>query len=129
MATRKTTSTAKPTATKATAAATAKAPEPVVVSTAAAPEVTAPDMKKKELVDLVVARAGVKKRDAKPAVEAALAILGEAIAEGRELNLPPLGKLRINRAEDKANGRVTICKLRQNKAPQSGKEPLAEPAE
>lgn len=129
MATSKTTSTKTNTSTKTAAAKSAKSPEPVVLSTAAAPEIAAPDLKKKELIDLVVARAGVKKRDAKPAVEAALAILGEAIAEGRELNLPPLGKLRINRAEDKANGRVTICKLRQNKAPKAAKEPLAEPAE
>ncbi|MBT3140855.1 DNA-binding protein [Phaeobacter gallaeciensis] len=87
-------------------------------------------MKKRELIDLVVARSGVKKKDAKPAIEAALAILGETIAEGRELNLQPLGKLRINRTEDKGNGRIIICKLRQSLVSQNviqsdEKEPLA----
>ncbi|GAA6192159.1 MULTISPECIES: HU family DNA-binding protein [Roseobacteraceae] len=89
-----------------------------------------PEMKKRELIDLVVARSGVKKKDAKPAIEAALAILGETIAEGRELNLQPLGKLRINRTEDKGNGRIIICKLRQSLVSQNviqsdEKEPLA----
>ena len=85
----------------------AKAPEPVV---------TEPELKKKELVDMVVVRSGIKKKDAKPVVEAMLVVLGETIAAGREWNLQPLGKLRINRAEIKDNGRVIICKLRQSKA-------------
>ncbi|MBL4767212.1 MAG: HU family DNA-binding protein [Rhodobacteraceae bacterium] len=73
-------------------------------------------MRKKELIDLVVERSGIKKKDAKPTVEAVLAILGEAIASGRELNLQPFGKLRINRTEEKSNGRVIVCKLRQSTA-------------
>lgn len=128
MATRKT-------AAKSTAKA-AQPVEPVVVETAE-PVIGAPDLSKKELIEKVVERAGVKKRDAKPAIEAALAILGEAVAEGRTLNLPGFGKLKINRAEEKANGRVTVCKLRQPKLQpkpeakpeESAKEPLAEPAE
>jgi len=110
------------------AAKAAKPVEPVVVETAE-PIVGAPDMSKKELIEKVVERSGVKKREAKPAIEAALAILGEAIAESRALNLPPFGKLRINRAEEKANGRITVCKLRQPKPKETVKEPLAEPAE
>lgn len=94
------------------------------------PATSGPELKKRELIDLVVDRAGVKKKDAKPAIEAALAILGEAIASGRELNLQPLGKLRINRVEDKDNGRVIVCKLRQsNSTGPDEKEPLAEAAE
>jgi DNA-binding protein HU-alpha len=85
----------------------AKAPEPVVAE---------PELKKKELLDLIVARSGIKKKDAKPVVEAMLAVLGETVASGRELNLQPLGKLRINRTEIKENGKVIICKLRQSKA-------------
>ncbi len=74
---------------------------------------SAGEMKKKELIDLAVARSGIKKKDAKPVVEAMLAILGEAIADGRELNLQPFGKLRINRRIEKQNGSITICKLRR----------------
>ena len=98
----------------------AEAPMPKVVKVSA-PVVAAPDLKKKELIDLVVERADIKKKYAKPAVEAVLEILGQAIAEGRELNLQPLGKLRINRAEEKANGRVIVCKLRQSlSSPEGG---------
>lgn len=131
------TATAKTTAPKTTAAksaSAAKAELPKVVKPAAAdvvvPSNDGPELKKRELIDLVVDRAGVKKKDAKPAIEAALAILGEAIASGRELNLQPLGKLRINRTEDKGNGRVIVCKLRQSVSTgPSEKEPLAEAAE
>jgi DNA-binding protein HU-alpha len=114
--------------------ATVEAEMPKVIKPAAAdvvvPSNDGPEMKKRELIDLVVDRAGVKKKDAKPAIEAALAILGETIASGRELNLQPLGKLRINRVEDKDNGRVIVCKLRQsNSTGPDEKEPLAEAAE
>ena len=89
----------------------------------------ATDLKKRELVDAVVARSGIKKKDAKPVVESLLAVLGDALADGRELNLPPFGKLRINRTEEKPGYRVIVCKLRQNTTPAPVKEPLAEPAE
>lgn len=71
------------------------------------------DLRKKELIEMVVARSGAKKKDAKPVIEAMLAVLGETVASGRELNLQPFGKLKINRRETKANGRVVMCRLRQ----------------
>lgn len=49
-------------------------------------------------------------------IDAALAVLGEVLAEGRELNLQPFGKLKIQRKEEKANGTVLICRLRQSKS-------------
>lgn len=123
---------AKTTRSKAAARTTSKtprkakstAPLPRVV-TVTDPIVSEPDLKKKELIDLVVARSGIKKKDAKPVVEAVLAVLGETIASGRELNLQPFGKLRINRSEEKPNGRVIVCKLRQSL---SVKTPFADPA-
>ncbi|MEX0283768.1 MAG: HU family DNA-binding protein [Paracoccaceae bacterium] len=91
------------------------------------------DLKKKELIEDVVARSGIKKKDAKPVVEAMLGILGEALADGRELNLQPLGKLRINRSEEHAGYRIVVCKLRQQMTPPGktpdGEDPLADAAE
>ncbi|WP_068245218.1 HU family DNA-binding protein [Tritonibacter horizontis] len=86
-------------------------------------------------MEQVVDRTGVKKRDAKPVVEAVLALLGEAIEDARPLNLEPMGKLRVNRSQTNQNGRVHICKLRrktvgsENSAPDenSAAAPLAEP--
>ena len=111
-------------------AVVATAPVPTVVSITT-PDGTMQEMKKKELIDRVVERSGIKKKDAKPVVEAMLGVLGESIADGRELNLPPFGKLRINRAEEKGNGKIIVCKLRQPKASAkaAGTEALAQPAE
>ncbi|GAA6201645.1 HU family DNA-binding protein [Aquicoccus sp. SU-CL01552] len=77
------------------------------------PEVARPDLRKKELIDAVLERCEVKKRDAKPVIEAMLAVLGETLAGGRGLNLEPLGKLRVNRTMDRKDRRIVVSKLRQ----------------
>lgn len=111
-AAKKTTEAAK---TRAEAVAAAEAPELKVVQETK-PEVSAPELKKKELIDLVVARTGVKKKDAKPVVEAVMTVLGEAIGEGRELNLQPLGKIKVNKIKSMTNGKVMITRIRQSEA-------------
>lgn len=73
----------------------------------------APTMRKTDLIDRVVLRSGVKKKDAKPAVEAALAVLGEALSDGEVLQLPPMGKLRVTRTVEQESGEVLVCKLRR----------------
>lgn len=99
---------------KSSAAATpaADAPEAVVVQESV-PVSDLGELKKVELIEMIVERTGVKKRDAKPTIEAALQILGEALAEGRELNLQPLGKIRVNRMKKLSSARVMTCKVRQ----------------
>lgn len=109
----------------------AVAAEPVAVEpklvTTTVPVVSGPEMKKKDLIDKVVKRAGVKKKDAKPVVEAMLAVLGEALTEGRELVLQPMGRIKVTRVKDTGNGRVLICRLRQGGGDGKGdKEALAE---
>ena len=108
---------AKPTAAKPVAA---KAPvaKPATVPTAVAPEV--PVLRKKELIERVVARSGIKKKDAKPTIEAMLAVLGEALKNGEELNLQPLGKIKINRVIEKENATVMVAKVRQSKEAAGG---------
>lgn len=92
------------------------------------------EMKKKELIDKVVLRSGIKKKDAKPVVEAMLAVLGETLGDGRALNLQPLGKVKINRMKQVAKDRVIICKIRQSgrvisDAEKSTETPIAGAAE
>lgn len=87
-------------------------PTPVVV-TESEPVLGVAELKKVELVNEAVERSGIKKKFAKPAIEAALAILGEALADGRDLNLRPLGKLKIMRSKEVANGRVLTARVRQ----------------
>jgi len=106
------------TAKKTTTATKRKSPstaaKPAVV-TAPKPVVAGPTLKKSELLERVLERSGIKKKDAKPVVEAMLAVLGEAIASGEELNLQPFGKLKINNEKDLSNGRVINCRIRQSK--------------
>ncbi len=91
------------------------APETKIVGAA----VTVPQgemLKKAEFLDRAVSRTDVKKRDAKPAIEAALAVLAEALSNGEELNLPPMGKLGVVKSKDLGEGaKVLTLKLRTMK--------------
>lgn len=123
--------------------ATESKAEPVASESAAidadASEEMHATLRKKEFVDAVARRSGVKRGDAKTAVEAALAELGEAIASGRNINLPGFGKLKLNRSKHLANAEVFVAKIRQPKSNDNGaaqepgadapKDPLAEAAE
>lgn len=75
--------------------------------------IVGPMLRKKELIDTVVERSGRKKKDVKPVVEAMLAVLGEALEDHRELNLQPLGKLKVRREKVMPNGRMLTAKIRQ----------------
>jgi DNA-binding protein HU-alpha len=95
------------------------------------------EMKKQELIALVVERSDVAKKHAKPVIEAMLDVLGEALAEGRELNLQPLGKVKQNRVKDTPRARVIVAKIRQQKpggprpkdSAENAKEAVADGAE
>ena len=81
-------------------------------------------LKKKDLLERVQALAKAKKKDVKDVVEATLQVLGEALAAGEELNLPPLGKAKVNRQKGVAGGDMYIIRLRRGNAKA---ERLAEP--
>ncbi len=76
----------------------------------------------KDLVDRVATASGAKKKDLKTVVEAVLAELGQALSEGKELNLPPLGKARVNRQK----GDMLVVKLKRGAAAKSGKKDVTE---
>lgn len=89
---------------------------PDEIATTAADSDAGAAFKKPDLLDQVVARTTLKKRDAKAAVDAALAIIGEAIARGDEVVLPPLGKIRVQKTKDLGEGsQVFTLKLRTPK--------------
>jgi len=92
------------------------------------PAVARPDLKKRDLIEAVLERCDVKKRDARPVIEAMLAVLGETLAEGRGLNLEPMGKLRVNRVEDRQDRRIVVCKLRRSLSAPEGEVEDTEPA-
>jgi DNA-binding protein HU-alpha len=78
--------------------------------------------RKKDLVDAVAAASGVKKKQVKPVVEAVLAELGLALARGEALNMPPLGRVAVNRSRAGAQADVLILKLRRSR-PGAAPEP------
>ncbi len=121
------------------AAKAAARPKPKVVAKAAVAAVAASSdakgatLRKKELIERVAKAAGAKKKDAREIVEATLTVLGEALAAGETLALPPFGKARVNRHRDVAGGgEMLTVKLRRSGPARDGApadEPLAEPAE
>lgn len=122
-------------ASKVTAAAPPTAPVP---APAAVPDVTepadaaatppAPTLRKKALVERVVQATGAKRKLVKDVVEATLVALGDALSKGEELNLPPLGRARVNRTRGEGDAAMLIIKLRRGGG-KAGKEGLAEPDE
>ncbi len=121
--TKKATTAAKPAKKKYTksAATAAKTPAPlagVTAPEAASKPVETPDpvMKKKDLIDRVVSRSGMKKKDVKPVVEAMLEVLGKSLANGEEMNIQPFGKVMIKRTKEMDNARMVVCRIRQRKA-------------
>lgn len=91
---------------------------------AAAP--AGPTLRKKDLMERVGAISKAKKKDIKDVIDATLAVLGEAIAKGEGLMLPPLGKARITRQKDVKVGELYIIKLRRG-AGGKGKTPTDDP--
>jgi hypothetical protein len=67
----------------------------------------------KNLIQAVIEASGLKRNAVKPVVEAVLAELGKALARGEALNVPPLGKLSVNRSKEVGNADVMILKLRR----------------
>lgn len=76
------------------------------------PPVSGGEIKKKEFLEQAVKRSGVNVKDAKLAIEVALALLSETLLDGMEVNLPPLGKLKVERRKDLPNATVLDLKLR-----------------
>ncbi|TDL84104.1 DNA-binding protein [Palleronia sediminis] len=105
----------------------APTPEADRDTTDAPAAVAVAELKKKDLIDRVVAASGAKKKDAKPVVEATLAVLGQALSDGEQLNLQPFGKLRIQRRKDMPNGQALTLKLRRSAPSRNVTEALAEP--
>ena len=95
----------------------------------ASPVKTRSILKKKDFIDRAVEKSGLKKADAKVAVEATLAVLAQALADGDELILPPLGKLKVAREKAHPKGRILMLRLQLASDTPSGSEPLSDAAE
>ncbi len=107
--------------------------KPAETSASSPPKV----MGKRELVDRVVAASGIKKRAAKPVIEALLKELGDGFSRGETLNLQPFGKGIVKTLKTLENAEVIEVRLRRSKlflaSAASGEDddadPLADTAE
>jgi nucleoid DNA-binding protein len=113
---------------------TAKAkPEKLTASSEVVAEVVAlrDVLTKKDIVARAVEISGVKKKDARPSVEAALQVVLAALAEGNEVNVPPYGKIRIVKEKAIKGGKMITAKIRVNDGSASipADAPLAETEE
>jgi hypothetical protein len=124
-----------PSATAGTSAKSSKAakdkpptkarPKPVLTVVEGTPEPKVGTLKLKELLDQVATSTGSRKPDVKATVEATLSALGEALATGRSLAVPPLGKLRVV----KNKGPALTLKLRLADGPKAAGLALADDGE
>jgi len=72
-------------------------------------------VRRKEMVARIATSSGVKPNLIKSVLDAVLKEMGDALSAGETLNLPPLGKIRVNRSKDVDNAEILICKIRRNK--------------
>lgn len=93
-------------------------------------KVKTPKIRKRELIAFVAARSGRDKGEVRPVIEAMLDVMGEGLAAGRDMDLSPLGKVRMERVKEKSDGRVISVRVRQKDPPATkSKEPLADRSE
>ncbi|MGP3696472.1 HU family DNA-binding protein [Rhodobacter sp. NSM] len=57
----------------------------------------APVLRRKDMVDMIVSATGAKRKDVRQIVELTLGTIGDALARGDSLILPPLGHLSVHR--------------------------------
>ncbi|MCT8160286.1 HU family DNA-binding protein [Pseudoruegeria sp. SHC-113] len=73
-------------------------------------------LNRKELLERVAAEADTRKQIARPIVEAMLTVLGKALANGEEINLPPMGNIKVKRTDDNEKALVVHARIRQSKS-------------
>lgn len=81
------------------------------------------DLKLRELVQAVAEAGDFKKPQTKAVIEATLNVLGEALAAGRDINLPGLGKAKVKRSKLANGRRVSELRLRQDLPSPSAHDP------
>ncbi len=81
---------------------------------------------KRELIDRVVIASGIKKKAAKPVVEALLKELGDALSRGETLNLQPFGKANVKRRKEVEHAEIIEMRLRRSKLAIKAAEAAAE---
>lgn len=116
----------------AVARKTAARPKPAAKPQLAAvePDVPRKELKKKELIDRITAKSGMKRGEVRTTLDATLTVLRQALREGCDLSMAPLGKLKIAREKETPNGKLVVCRVKlKDPETTAATVPLAKPAE
>ena len=88
-------------------------------------------IRKKDIYDHVTVATGLRKREVRESVDATLAYFHKVLSEGHDLQIPPLGKIRVIERGEGENAKM-IYKVQLQKAKEdkkddeAGKEALAD---
>lgn len=104
--------------------------EPAVEMAEDKPEQPANLIKKKELYDHVTVATGLRKREVREAIDATLAYMHECLSEGKDVQCPPLGKLKVITRGEGENAKVLYkLALQKQGNPKADEAETAEVAE
>jgi len=81
-------------------------------------------VRRKELVERIVAASGLKPNAVKTVLDAVLQEMGDILSNGEGLNVQPLGKLVVSRRKDIPGGQILNCKLRRKSATPESSETI-----
>lgn len=88
---------------------------PVVEETTVTEDDATPEFRRPELIEKVIERSGMKRKDVKPVVEAMLAVMGDLLVEEQDMNIAPLGKIMVKNAKELEKAHVLTVKIRRAK--------------
>lgn len=77
-------------------------------------------LKRRALLESVAARAGVKRTDVREVMDAVLIEMAEALEQGRDLILPPFGKVMLRKDKDGRDGRPMVARIKLIEAEKRG---------
>lgn len=89
------------------------------------------ELSKKELLEAVVAESGMKKGEARRALDAVLSVMHGALSEGKDISAAPLGKIKIARKKQTPNGELAVLRVKLKTPggtapPKARKDPVAD---
>ena len=76
--------------------------------------------KRRDLIQAVSERADLKKSDVREFVDLVLDEMSKALTEGKELILPPIGKITIKRRTAQTNGDMLVAKIKLKTREEAG---------
>ncbi|WP_340256026.1 HU family DNA-binding protein [Roseobacter sp. HKCC-CH-9208] len=77
-------------------------------------------LKRRTLLEAVAMHVGVKRTDAREVMDAVLVEMAEALDQGRDLILPPFGKVMLRKDKDGQDGRPMVARIKLIEADKRG---------